>query len=261
MAHHTPLAEIARDLLALVWPTACVNCGDPDRDCCLPCLVEIERPSPLIVLDIGCPVYARAPYDGALRAALVAFKHDGRTGFTHLLGQQLRLPLEAALALCSGAAAPVLVTMPSRRSSSRRRGYRHVEVLLSSALRGRRLRCLRVAALAAGRGRLGQVGLDAAERLRNAQRIRVRASARAALRGREVVLIDDIVTTGASVVAARDALEAAGAHVVAVVALCRAMRLDDKPGDTTVSAGLETETRSGVEFGKGVTVRHSGTPA
>jgi predicted amidophosphoribosyltransferase len=219
---------VGLDLLALLWPTACVSCGDADRECCLPCRVELRRSAPPLQPEIGAPCFVRGVYEGPLRAVLVAFKHGGRTGLGRELGAQLRVPLGAALTRCRGPAAPVIVAAPSRRSSTRRRGYRHVDLLVSSALRGQGVRVLRIAALRAARGRRSQVGLSADERARNARRVCVRASRRAVLRGREVVLVDDVITTGATALACRDALEAAGANVVAVVALCHARRRDTR---------------------------------
>ncbi|QBE48533.1 ComF family protein [Leucobacter triazinivorans] len=275
--HLSPLLrELRLDLLALVWPTECVCCGQPDRDCCLPCLVEVQRPGPLLHPAIGVPCVVRGPYDGPLRALLVAFKHEGRTGFARELGAQLRPPLVAALGRCSGPAPPVIVAAPSRGSRVRQRGYRHLELLLDVAMRGERggrtsawqrqpapggrIAALRVRALRATRGRAGQVGLGPAERARNAARVAVRHSARAVLRGREVILVDDVITTGATVLAAGEALERAGARLVAVVALCAAQHRDTRDEDFAASR-VETESPGGVEFRKGVTVRHTGPPA
>lgn len=261
------LRELRLDLLALVWPTACVCCGQPDRDCCLPCLVELQRPGPLLHPGIGAPCFVRGVYDGPLRALLVALKHGGRTGFARQLGAELRVPLLAALSHCGGPAAPVIVAAPSRRSRTRRRGYRHLDLLLDVALRGdrragarERIAALRVPALRATRGRRGQVGLAPDERARNAARVAVRSAARAVVRGREVILVDDVITTGATVLAARDALEEAGARVVAIVALCVAERRDTRD-ERVAATRVETETPGGVEFRKGVMVRHTGPPA
>lgn len=270
------LRDLRLDLLALVWPTECVCCGQPDRDCCLPCLVELQRPTPLLHPALGVPCVVRGPYDGPLRALLVAFKHEGRTGFARLLGAQLRPPLLAALGCCAGPAPPVIVAVPSRRSRVRQRGYRHLELLLDAAMRGERggetsegrrrpasrgrIAALRVHALRATRGRVGQVGLGPAERARNAARIAVRRSARPVLLGREVILVDDVITTGATALAAGEALERAGARLVAVVALCAVQRRDTRDGEFAASR-VETESSGGVEFRKGVTVRHTGPPA
>ena len=281
--HLAPLLrELRLDLLALVWPTACVGCGRPDRDCCLPCLVELQRDAPLRHPSIGVPCVVRGAYDGPLRALLVAFKHEGRTGFARELGPELRRPLLAALALCEGPAPPVIVAAPSRRSRVRRRGYHHLDLLLNAAMRGgrvlggrvpggrapggresdpgHRIAALRVRALRATRGRSSQVGLGPADRARNAARVAVRRSARAVLRGREVILVDDVITTGATVLAAGGVLEQAGARVVAVVALCVAERRDTRD-DRIEGTRVETESLGGVEFRKGVTVRHTGPPA
>ncbi|WP_461638634.1 ComF family protein [Leucobacter sp. BZR 635] len=75
-------------------------------------------------------------------------------------------------------------------------------------------------------GRTGQVGLDPIARERNARRVRVRRVSERRLRGRSVILVDDIVTTGASMRAAIAVLERAGARVEAVVALATAVRRD-----------------------------------
>ncbi|MFT4231868.1 MAG: phosphoribosyltransferase family protein [Leucobacter sp.] len=240
------MRELGRDLLALVWPTACVCCGAPDRDCCLSCLVELRRPGQLLRPAIGAECFVRGVYAGPLRALLVAFKHEGRTGLSRELGAELRSPLLAALERCVGPAPPVIVPAPSRPSSIRRRGYRPVDRLLDEALRGarspwgvhagERIGCSRIAALRLRAlrttwGRRGQVGLGPGDRARNAARIAVRGAARAALRGREVILVDDVITTGATVLAAREALEAEGARVVAVAALCVAERRDTR-GET-----------------------------
>lgn len=228
MALLPKLVELWLDLVSLLWPTACVGCGEPDRDCCLPCRVELRRPAPLLRPEVGTPCFVRGAYAGVLRATLVAFKHGGRIGLAGELGAQLRAPLGAAISACRGPAAPVIVTAPSRRAGTRRRGFRHVELLVSRALRGQGVRALRVAALRAGPGRRSQVGLAADERARNAGRVRVRASRCAVLRGREVILVDDVITTGSTVLACRAALAAEGAIVVAIVALCHAQRRDTR---------------------------------
>ncbi|MFD5599159.1 phosphoribosyltransferase family protein [Leucobacter sp. NPDC058333] len=82
------------------------------------------------------------------------------------------------------------------------------------------------------------MGLTPAERERNAHHVAVRRSAIGRVRDRRVVLVDDIITTGASVRAARSALELAGAKVVAVVALCAAERRDALGESEGVTAKL-----------------------
>ncbi|QIK62982.1 ComF family protein [Leucobacter viscericola] len=107
-------------------------------------------------------------------------------------------------------------------------------------MRGRpspRPRVLR--ALRTLRGRTSQVGLKLAQREKNAARIRVRGSARPRLRDREIVLVDDVITTGATARAAQKVLEEAGARVIAVVALCAVVRRDTRQNSGTGNALLE----------------------
>lgn len=254
--------EVGRDALALLWPTACVACGAPDRDCCADCLAEVRVETAVIERDIGVPCFAACAYEGATRALLVEFKHAGRIGFARVLGPRLAAPLAAAVRRSSGPLAPIVVAAPSRPSRVRSRGYRHVEMLLAGALRARRgaasggprgpsaagepsaLRVLRVRALRARRGRTAQLGLDASGRERNARRVAVRASCRSVLRGREAIVVDDVVTTGATLRAAAEALESAGVTVIAAVALCAVPRRDARAAEAA-PAGLRALSEDG----------------
>lgn len=236
--------EVGLDLLALVWPCACAVCGAPDRQICSPCLealgardvwgcapVAAQGRAEWVRTSAGVYACVAGPYSGPLRALLVGYKHGGRTGFAPVLGAQLRAPLRTALR-CSREPAPLVVAAPSRPARVRERGYRHLDLLVRRALRDMRVfgrpRPLFVAgALRALPGRTGQVGLTQADRSRNAALVQVPARMRFRLCGREVVLVDDIVTTGATAAAASRALVAAGARVVAVVAICATERSDE----------------------------------
>lgn len=221
------LRELLLDVLAILWPTACVGCGAADRDCCARCVAEVRAAVPVRRRTMGVPVFVRGEYAGVLRALLVAFKHEHRFGFRRQLGPALRAPLVEAMALARPGRPPLLVAAPSRPTGTRARGFRPVAVLIRSATRGWRIPQRRV--LRTTRGRVGQVGLGPAQRRVNAQRIAVRRGAVSAIRGRDIVLVDDILTTGATLFAARETLERAGATVIAIVALCVAERRDTRP--------------------------------
>lgn len=257
--------ELGLDLLAVLWPTSCVHCGAADRDCCANCLGEVRQLALLRSEQQGMPCFARARYSGPIRALLVAFKHGGRVRFARELGRQLAGPLGAGIACAADPGPPLVVVAPSRPSRTRERGYRHGELLVRHAVRelraARKVRAVRaVRALRTRRGRLSQVGLTPAQRAENAARITVRRRFRSSVRGREVVLVDDVLTTGATLRAARASLESAGARVVASAVLCVADRGTPEPRKCS-GEGVETVSRSGVEFGKGVAVRRTGPPA
>lgn len=229
------LRELGLDLLALLWPTRCVACGAPDRDLCDPCLGDLLLWRPLLRSELipaapPVPLLACGPYEGALRSLIVGVKHEGRVGFARVLGPLLLRLLVEALQLGAGRRPPVVVAAPSRAARVRQRGYRHVELILRRALRCGPLPGVRsVRALRALPGRAGQVGLDRRQRDRNAALVAVRRPHRARLAGREVILVDDVVTTGATATEACRALAACGARVIAVVALCAVERRDAEP--------------------------------
>lgn len=232
LRENTSASELWLDLLALVWPCACVVCGAPDRQLCRGCRLELRSSAGdehRALVASGLSIHAAGPYEGALRALLIGYKHAGRTGFASILGARLEAPFRSALDLANSLS-PAIVTVPSRPAKVRERGYRHVDSLTRIALRRTRSKKCRPlllsGALRALPGRTGQVGLDPRERERNARLLRVPRRMRAALRGREVVLVDDIVTTGATVTAAARELELVGATVIAVVAVCVARRRD-----------------------------------
>ena len=226
--------NLLADLLALLWPCACLLCGAPDRELCLSCRARLRATvgtAQLVRSPSGREVWVYGSYGGALRALLVACKHGGGVRLAAALGELLSGPLLVALELRRARAPVLLVTAPSRAARVRERGYRHVDLMVRRALRRLRVRgdarpYLVVGALEARAGRTGQVGLRAEERARNAALVRVPKRMRGRLRGREVVLIDDIVTTGATLDAAADALTATGAIVIATVALGAAERRD-----------------------------------
>lgn len=242
------------DILAILWPTQCLHCAAPDRELCDDCFTALrvnEGRWQHIATPAGV-AFVAGPYDGQLRDVLVGFKHDGLTRFAKLLGAQLRGALVTALSEPSqpaplsqpaqdtrpsrsvrGRRPALIVTVPSRPARVRERGYRHVDLIVKAALRGwlphQRQLYLLPRALSTKRGRTGQVGLSSAGRMRNAARIRVNPMVRSRLRGRDVVLVDDIITTGATVAAAAHALEGAGANVIAIVAVCGTVRKDAQP--------------------------------
>ncbi|MCB1273204.1 MAG: ComF family protein [Leucobacter sp.] len=250
-------ADLGHGLLGLLWPTCCVACGAPDRDCCAECrelLRGIEGEAQRVLTRAGAAAYVASPYTGPPRALLLALKHGGQTAFAKQLGALLQAPLRAACMNARGPAPPLLVTAPSRASGVRRRGYRHVDLIVRAALRADRTgpRPLLVPrALRARRGRRSQLGLGAPDRLRNAELVAVRAAARGILRGREVVLVDDVVTTGATITAAGRALARAGACVVGVAAICAVDRADrradpsvDRRADRRAPDGRSPRARS-----------------
>ncbi|WP_019182253.1 ComF family protein [Microbacterium yannicii] len=200
------------DALALLLPVSCAGCDEPDVDLCERCLLALE-PSPIrqVVQAPGgvIAVSSGLPFAGVPARVMRAIKEDGRTGLARALAPALRTAMTEL-----GAAEAVVVPLPTSRAAYRRRGYR-VPDLISRRAGFRIERLLRQA-----RRTGDQRGLDRAERRRNVDRSLVATGAA----GRKVVVVDDVVTTGASLAEAVRALRAAGADVVGAVTVAATPR-------------------------------------
>ena len=163
--------------------------------------------------------YAVAAYDGAVRAMVLAYKDRDGVGLTTALAAALRRSLDAAVAGLA-LAEPLLVAVPSTRAALRHRGYDPV-LRLALAAGTRPVR----GALVHVRDVRDSAALSASDRADNmAGALSVPASMRTPLRGRPVVLLDDVVTTGATLAESARALRAAGATVATAAVIAATPR-------------------------------------
>jgi predicted amidophosphoribosyltransferase len=248
------LRVAAADLLA---GSRCVGCDRPGRAVCETCERALSRPSfradphprPYRLPD----VWAAAPYGGVARAALLAHKEDAALGLTRILGRALARSAVACLAAAENGAdalRPLIVPVPSQGAVVRDRG--HDPVLRMARVAAARLRVVGLDATLAPTLRIGrrvrdQASLDRAERranLRGAMRARL---PRRRESGRVAVVVDDIVTTGATAAEAVRALRAVGVRVagVAVVAATPLRSADrSDPRGCSVMREIAVERRS-----------------
>jgi predicted amidophosphoribosyltransferase len=221
--------RLLTDVLDLVLPQRCAGCGAASAllcDACRPMLCAPARramPSPA---PPGLPVpWAVARYDGVVRDVIIAHKESGRAGLARPLGRALARALQAALG--TTLAVPVLVVpVPSTRAAVRQRGHdplRRVTDKAVAALRGGGIPARRVAALGHARPVADQAGLSMAGRAANLAGA-LRVTRPGAIGGRPVVLVDDVITTGATLAEAARALRAAGAEVPAAAVIAATPR-------------------------------------
>lgn len=221
-------------VLDLALPRRCGGCDLPGHAVCPECagdLLRAGRDPAFPVLPTPCPpgfpdCFAQAPYDGALAAMLRAYKDDGRADLRRDLAPLLRSSVAAALRprseLVTLRGGPVLVVpVPSSARAVRRRGRDPLSELVRQAVG--HMPTLRVwPALRLRRSVRDQAELTAqarADNLQEAMGLRPGSGPDGCL----CVVVDDIVTTGATLTEATRVLRSAGARdvVAAVVAATR----------------------------------------
>ncbi len=210
-------------MLDLILPLECGGCGAPSTRWCEACAIELSvaADQPHVVnprIDPQVPVFALGRYAGARRRAILALKERGRGDLAAPLARALAVGVHRLLCWGRAETPLTLVPAPTRRSAARRRGGDPVTRLARAAVAGHPdvavVPALRMKALVRD-----SVGLGKSARERN-------IAGRVVLRGQrprtEVVLVDDIVTTGVTARESVRTLRAAGVSVAAVLAIATA---------------------------------------
>jgi predicted amidophosphoribosyltransferase len=220
-------------LWLLVLPVECPGCGRPDTSLCPACRRPLAAtPVEVAAADVAVPVHACAPYLGPVPRTVVAWKDRGRLDLTRSLGAALAAAVEASLDAAragplrtGGGLRPVLlVPVPSAPGATRARGADVVALLAAVAsrrlrARGRPVRAVRL--LRQCRRVSDQAGLGARGRAANvagAFAVR-RPLLRGLPTGAAVVVVDDVVTTGASAAEAARVLRRQGLVVLGVATI------------------------------------------
>jgi competence protein ComFC len=218
--------RFATRALDVVFPAACVGCGREGEPICLACRPPLDAGLDLLSgVLIGLPadlpapllqVEWCAPFGGVVREALHALKYAGE--------RRVAEPLGAAIArrwARAGAGGDLLVPVPVHRDRAAHRGYDQAVLLATVAARHLGLP-VRVA-LERHQATTAQFSLDRRTRATNvAGAFRIASAGDAdAVRGRWVVLVDDVMTTGATLSACATGLLDAGAIGVSAVTVAR----------------------------------------
>lgn len=223
----------------------CMACGSPEgvrEGLCARCEARLTRVPDRVCERCGdvaqapglcprcraaSPPYAAARaallYEGPARTLVLAMKFRGEFDlpvrrFSRAMAQRLAQ---------EGWRVDAVVNVPAAPKTLHARGYNQAELIARRLAREAGLPFLRGALRKRNRVR-SQVGLGAAERRRNVQgTIRIgRGIARAA--GKTLLLVDDVMTTGATVEECARVLLAAGAQAVYVLCAARQVYADDE---------------------------------
>jgi ComF family protein len=217
--------HLAGRLLDLALPPRCAGCGIEGEALCRACRRQLdarleEPPGQPIGVPVAHPpslaqVEWCAPYGGAVRAALHALKYGGE--------RRLAAPLGEALArrwTRAAAGGDIVVGVPVHADRLLERGYDQAVLIAEAAAPLLRLPSSRL--VERHRATARQFDLDRDHRARNvAGAFRLREGARRFVEGRWIVLVDDVMTTGATLEACARALLDGGAMAVSAISVAR----------------------------------------
>lgn len=219
-----PILAAAIDrALDLAFPATCPGCRTEGQPICAACRAtlqpELERPPGV---PIGVPgevpppllqLEWAAPYGPLLRRAIHQLKYGGEQRLARALGA-----LVAERWRRAGRGGNLIVPVPIHRDRRRDRGYDQAELIARVAADA--LRLPTAALLERRRSTAPQFTLDRLARRGNVEgAFRVVAGGSPAVAGRWIILVDDVVTTGATLSACATALRDAGALGVSAVAV------------------------------------------
>ncbi|MEE6134941.1 ComF family protein [Mycobacterium sp. 050128] len=207
-------------MLDLILPLECGGCRTASTRWCDACAMEllVKPDEPHLIsprIDPHVPVFALGRYAGARRQAILAMKEQGRRDLVAPLARALAAGVHRLLAWGIVDTPLTVVPAPTRRAAARRRGGDPVARVAHAAV-GRHPDVTVAAALRMKARTRDSVGLGTAERERN---VAGRVLLRGAAPRTEVLLVDDIVTTGATAGESVRVLSAAGVRVAAVLAI------------------------------------------
>jgi ComF family protein len=266
----------AEGLFATLFPSDCRFCGAPlvkisRLPVCEQCLVSIRPLTGHVCAHCGerltgpyqladehgeaicglCrqaePLYAKAAaygsYEGGLRDLIHLLKYQHVRTATPVLGRMLSEVIEQ-LKPCFAGAEPVVVPVPLYASKLRERGFKQVELFTRSALKlrpGGLELAVQPEILERIRLTASQTGLTIHQRREN-MRGAFQVKQPEVIRDRDVLLIDDVMTTGTTVSECARVLRRAGAARVWVATVARTLKHETtfKVADTSLQ---ESETR------------------
>lgn len=241
-----------RPLLDLLFAATCVGCDAAGHMWCAACAVDLARPARLCMPTPSPPgmpaTFAVADYAGPVRAAVLAYKERDAVA----LRRPLASALAAAVVAATGRGAVAVVPVPSTRAARRRRGFDPMAGLARTAvgvLRTQGRSAAVVPVLTHVRAVGDSAGLSSVQRAANlAGAFGVRGARPRHTGVARIVLVDDIVTTGATLADAARALRAAGLEVAAAATVAATVRQDK-----VVRAGLHKRRADDYGAGRGLT--------
>lgn len=220
------VAQLSRQLAPVVdfvYPPRCPSCGAAiggQAGLCSDCWSTLEVPEHPAVAGQTVPIYAATFYNETSRKLVLAFKHGERIALSRLLARLMAARMPEPV---QGRAPPLLVPVPLHRWRLWNRGFNQA-ALLAQELQKLGKGEAAVSALVRHRRtpNLGALGREARERTL-AGAIRLGREQGGGIAGRDVILVDDVLTSGATSRACLSVLAQAGPTSLAVACFARVL--------------------------------------
>ena len=247
------MQALLRSVFSVLFPSDCRLCRTPLNNIsripvCTECLEAIQpvrapqcvvcgdrlASAQLLVGDGRChgcrdfgPDFDRAmsfgEYESGLRGLIHLLKYESVLPVASVLGGMLAPVIKELLPAC-GDSPPLVVPVPLHKSKRSDRGFNHAEVIARAAVKrlSRRVE-LATGILVRQRATISQVGLTREQRIEN-MRDAFRVRDRQQVRGRTVILVDDVMTTGTTLSECARVLKKAGAERVLAATVARVLQ-------------------------------------
>jgi ComF family protein len=220
-ASRLPVCDICLDQIQKIEGPVCSVCGQPIISALLqsqesPCCGDCISSEPLFAKAV-----AYGPYDGGLRELIHLLKYDHVRPAANVLG---RMMSEAFLDLAPtfDDGEPLVLPVPLHSSKLNQRGFNQSELIARAALKLVPLGSLESDILRRTRATDAQTGLTRDQRERNIHGA-FRVQRRNLISGKDILLIDDVFTTGTTVSECARILRRAGARRVFVATVARVL--------------------------------------
>ncbi len=213
--------KLIDEALDLLFPPRCAFCRrlltGKRRGVCGDCLVKlpwvpaaVQEKSVKNIAKCVAPLY----YEGAVRESLLRYKFSGLTVYRQIYGEFVRKSIDENEISCD-----IITWAPLSRARLRKRGYDQARLIAEAV--GKLLSVPTAELLRKIKDTPPQSGVGgAADRARNASGAYVCTDAEA-VRGKRVLIIDDILTTGATLSECAGVLRNAGAGEIFAAAVAR----------------------------------------
>ncbi len=274
------VSGVAENLFATLFPSDCRLCGFPlinisRLPVCQPCLSDLRRitgnvcsgcgervfsPHALSAAETRCglcrrlkPPFAKAvaygSYDGGLRELIHLLKYEQVRPAAVVLGRMLA---EAVSGMDSGSTALLVVPVPLHARKLRQRGFNQSELIAQHAVKlgvGSARLAMHSRVLERRRETQSQIGLTRHQRRENL-RGAFAVSRPEEIAGREILLVDDVFTTGTTVSECARVLLRAGASKVFVATVARTQKDDVKGIDLTQTLAEDEQSLAPTGYGR-----------